>query len=134
MNRRDFITFVGLGWIASSLPVLIAACSSQKPKGWQTVGTTEDLDKTGQLLAKNSPVGPVLVVGKSKSNNLIAVDPTCTHAGCTVQWKDDAKKFSCPCHASKFGTDGKVQTGPATEPLATYSVKIEKNSVLVMSR
>lgn len=134
MNRRDFITFVGLGWIASSLPVLIAACSSQKPKGWQTVGTTEDLDKTGQLLAKNSPVGPVLVVGKSKSNNLIAVDPTCTHAGCTVQWKDDAKKFSCPCHASNFGNDGKVQTGPATQPLATYSVKIEKNSVLVMSR
>ena len=133
MDRRDFITFVGLGWIASSLPVLIAACSSPKSKGWQTIGTTTDLDKTGQLLAKNSPVGPVLVVGTSKSNHLVAVNPTCTHAGCTVEWKDDAKRFSCPCHGSEFANDGKVQKGPAATPLATYAVKTEKNSVLVMS-
>ncbi|MEH2296390.1 QcrA and Rieske domain-containing protein [Nostoc sp.] len=135
MKRRDFINWVGLGWIASSLPVAIAACSSQTTtaasKDWQTVGTSADLDKTGQLLAKNSPVGPVLVIGTSKAANLTAVNPTCTHAGCTVAWQAKAKKFACPCHGSEFGADGKVQKGPATNPLKTYAAKIEGNSVVV---
>ncbi|MBW4616695.1 MAG: ubiquinol-cytochrome c reductase iron-sulfur subunit [Desmonostoc vinosum HA7617-LM4] len=138
MKRRDFIYWVGLGWLASSLPVAIAACSSQTtaPKssasgGWQTVGTSAELDQTGQLLAKNSPVGPVLVVGKSTDTNLTAVNPTCTHAGCTVAWQAQAKKFSCPCHGSEYGIDGKVQRGPATTALKTYAAKIERNSVVV---
>jgi len=141
MKRRDFINWVGLGLIASSLPVAMpaagytyAACSSQTTpvsKNWETVGTSAELDKTGQLLAKNSPAGPVLVVGTSKAANLTAVNPTCTHAGCTVEWKAETKKFVCPCHDSEFGIDGKVQKGPATEVLKTYAVKIEVNSVLV---
>ncbi len=134
MKRRDFINWVGLGWIASSLPVAIAACSPQTTAAsgdWQTVGTSAELDKTGQLLAKDSPVGPVLVVGTSKAPNLTAVNPTCTHAGCTVAWKAGAKKFACPCHGSEFAADGKVQKGPATEALKTYAAKIEGNSVLV---
>ncbi|MDZ8089583.1 MAG: ubiquinol-cytochrome c reductase iron-sulfur subunit [Nostoc sp. DedQUE12b] len=133
MKRRDFINWVGLGWIAASLPVAIAACSSQTTpvsKDWQTVGTSAELDKTGQLLVKDSPAGTVLVVGTSKAG-ITAVDPTCTHAGCTVAWKADAKKFACPCHGSEYGADGKVQKGPATDPLKTYAAKIEGNSVVV---
>lgn len=82
MKRRDFINWVGLGWLASSLPVALAACSSQttSPKSsasrdWQTVGTSQELDKTGQLLVKNSPIGPVLVVGTSKTENLMQLTP-----------------------------------------------------------
>jgi cytochrome b6-f complex iron-sulfur subunit len=132
MNRRNFLTFVGVGWIASSLPIAIAACAAGKTsQSWQTIGKVKELDKTGQLLAKNSPVGAVLVVGKSNSSNLIAVDPTCTHKGCTVEWKGDAKKFECPCHGAEFGADGKVLKGPANDPLKTYSAKIDGNSVLV---
>jgi cytochrome b6-f complex iron-sulfur subunit len=135
MKRRDFINWVGLGLIASSLPVAIAACSSGTKTStsgdWQTIGTSAELDKTGQLLAKDSPAGPVLVVGTSKAESLKAVNPTCTHAGCTVGWKADAKKFVCPCHGSEYGIDGKVQKGPAKEALKTYAAKIEGNSVVV---
>ncbi len=138
MNRRNFITWVGVGWVASSLPIAIAACSSQKtsnpsaaPRDWQTVGKLEELDKSGQLFVENPPIERVLVVGTSKTSNLIAVNPTCTHAGCIVTWKADAKKFACPCHGSEYGIDGKVQKGPATKPLATYTARIEGDSVQV---
>jgi cytochrome b6-f complex iron-sulfur subunit len=138
MKRRDFINWVGLGWIASSLPVAIAACSSQTNAptspisgDWQKVGTSAELDQTGQLLAKNSPVGTVLVVGTSKTANLIAVDPTCTHKGCAVAWQAQGKKFVCPCHDAEYAVDGKVQKGPAEKPLKTYAAKIEGNSVVV---
>jgi cytochrome b6-f complex iron-sulfur subunit len=131
MNRRDFMTFVGVGWVASSLPITIAACASQKnSQGWHTVGTVGDLDQTGQLLVTNSPVGPVLVIGTSKTN-VVAVNPTCTHKGCTVEWKGDGKKLQCPCHGSEFESDGKVLKGPAKKSLQTYAAKIDGNSVVV---
>jgi cytochrome b6-f complex iron-sulfur subunit len=132
MKRRDFINWVGLGLIASSLPVAIAACSSAQTAStdWQAVGSVTDLDKSGQLLNENSPIGPVLVVGTSKEN-LVAVNPTCSHKGCTVGWKAEAKKFVCPCHGAEYGIDGTVQKEPATKPLKTYAAKIEGSSVVV---
>jgi cytochrome b6-f complex iron-sulfur subunit len=143
MKRREFINWVGLGCLASSLPVAIAACSPESStsatsgsnaatKGWQKVGTVAQLDKTGQLLAENSPIGAVLVVGTSKAaKNLIAVNPTCTHQGCTIEWKAKQSKFVCPCHGAEFARDGKVKQSPAKKPLKTYQAKIEAGSVFV---
>ncbi|MEI6446154.1 MAG: ubiquinol-cytochrome c reductase iron-sulfur subunit [Nostocales cyanobacterium ELA583] len=139
MKRRDFINWVGLGCLASSLPVAIAACSPETStsanaatKGWQKVGTVAQLDKTGQLLVENSPIGAVLVVGTSKAaKNLIAVNPSCTHQGCTIAWKAKDSKFVCPCHGAEFAKDGKVKQSPAKKPLKTYQAKIEGSSVLV---
>ncbi len=138
MNRRDFLSLVGVGCIATSLPVAIAACSPDNKSSttntsgdWRKVGSVTDLDSKGQLLAKNSPIGPVLVVGKSQDSNLTAVNPKCTHAGCTVGWESDSKKFLCPCHGSEFGIDGKVTKGPASKPIPSYLVKVEGDAVLV---
>ncbi|MEA5619578.1 ubiquinol-cytochrome c reductase iron-sulfur subunit [Cronbergia sp. UHCC 0137] len=139
MKRRDFINWVGLGLVASSLPIAIAACSSEtdisasaRSQEWKKVGTVADLDKTGQLLAENSPVGAVLVVGTSKNAaSLIAVNPTCTHKGCTVAWQAKTNNFICPCHDAAFAADGKVQKKPAEKSLRTYLAKIEGNDVLV---
>lgn len=133
MKRRDFINWVGLGGIASSLPIAIAACSPEQTTSsdWQTVGTVAELDKTGQLLNENSPIGPVLVVGTSNTGNLTAVNPTCSHKGCTVAWQAQSQKFVCPCHGAEYGVDGKVQKEPATQSLKTYAAKIEGSSVVV---
>lgn len=138
MDRRAFLNWVGVGWLASSLPLAIAACSptsQAKPNksqgGFKSVGTVAQLSKTNQLLNKNSPVGTVLVVRTSPTSNVSAVNPTCTHAGCAVNWAAKSQKFVCPCHGSEFGIDGKVLKGPASKPLKTYKAKIEGDSVLV---
>ncbi|MEA5577036.1 ubiquinol-cytochrome c reductase iron-sulfur subunit [Anabaena sp. UHCC 0451] len=145
MKRREFFNWVGLGLLASSLPVAIAACSSDTTttttasspaqaatKDWQKVGTVAELDKTGQLLVQDSPIGAVLVVGTSKAaKDVIAVNPTCTHQGCTVAWKANKNHFVCPCHDAEYSGDGKVQKSPAEKPLKTYLAKIESDSVFV---
>jgi cytochrome b6-f complex iron-sulfur subunit len=143
MKRREFISWMGIGSIASSLPVAIAACSQKKTEsnlpasslradGFQPVGTVAELDKTGQILNKKLSKSPVLVIREpANANQLIAVNPTCTHAGCTVTWEAGEKAFVCPCHDSQFASDGQVRQGPAAKPLAKYAVKLEGNDILV---
>lgn len=153
MKRRDFVNWVGVGLIASFLPVAIAACtkdeegeSQEKPStkndrgtprsdGFESVGTLAQLDSSGgQLLDKEFVAGPVLVIrNPDDTKNLTAVNPTCPHQNCSVGWQTDNKIFLCPCHGSKFAVDGKVLEGPAKKPLSTYQVKVENNSILVKS-
>lgn len=154
MDRRTFLAWVGAGWVASSLPIAIAACSSDSAKsdnsnnkataanptanptaradGFQPVGTVADLDRKGQILNKRLASGPVLVIrNPDDTNSLAAVNPTCTHKGCTVAWKTNKKLFVCPCHDAEFAVDGKVVEGPAKKPLPIYQAKIEGDAVLV---
>lgn len=71
-------------------------------------------------------MGAVLVLGTSKvAKDLIAVNSTCTHKGCTVAWRTNKNQFVCPCHDAEFASDGKVQEGPAEKPLKSYLAKIE---------
>jgi cytochrome b6-f complex iron-sulfur subunit len=151
MDRRTFLGWVGVGSLASSLPVAIAACFSTatqpqaqntdstkeqipiaRADGFGVVGTVAQLNQKGQILNKEFAPGPVLVIrNPTTTNQLVAVNPTCTHQGCTVDWKAQSRQLACPCHGSKFALDGKVLNGPANRPLKTYQVKIEGDAVLV---
>lgn len=150
MDRREFLTWMGVGGIATYLPVALAACSpkdrnsessskkSESPSnsvsadGFKSVGKVADLDKNGQILNKEFPGGAVLVVRNPDAQGAIAaVNPSCPHAGCNVAWKAEQKQFVCPCHDSKFAIDGKVVQGPAKKPLPIYEAKLEGDSIFV---
>jgi Rieske Fe-S protein len=51
----------------------------------------------------------------------LILNSRCTHLGCTVNWKPEAKAFLCPCHDAKFDENGKVLGGPPPRPLDRYS-------------
>jgi cytochrome b6-f complex iron-sulfur subunit len=54
-------------------------------------------------------------------DDVLAVDLTCTHLGCTVRATEQG--FSCPCHGSRFGRGGDVVRGPAPRPLRRLAVE-----------
>jgi nitrite reductase/ring-hydroxylating ferredoxin subunit len=55
-----------------------------------------------------------------------AISATCTHMGCVVHFNDAERSWDCPCHGSRFGTDGTVLEGPANKPLERREIPSEK--------
>jgi Rieske Fe-S protein len=62
--------------------------------------------------------GERLAVYRDESGNLTAVSPVCTHLGCHVKFNAVEKTWDCPCHGSRFASDGEVLNGPAVRGLA----------------
>ncbi|GAB4073629.1 FAD-dependent oxidoreductase [Barrientosiimonas marina] len=56
-------------------------------------------------------------VYKDSDNQLYAVDTTCKHLGCEVNWNSGDRTWDCPCHGSRYDVTGDVIEGPAKESL-----------------
>lgn len=61
--------------------------------------------------------GGRLAVFRDDDGSLHALSARCTHMGCLVDFNAAERAWECPCHGSRFDTDGKVVQGPATRPL-----------------
>ncbi|HKZ79262.1 MAG TPA: ubiquinol-cytochrome c reductase iron-sulfur subunit [Pyrinomonadaceae bacterium] len=74
-----------------------------------------------------------------QKNTFHCISAACTHLGCTVKMQrvnqpkkvvvrgreiDDQVEFACPCHGSKYYSDGTNYTGPAPRPLAHYKLEL----------
>src|SRR5438477_10350093 len=63
-----------------------------------------------------------------------AVSAVCTHLGCVTQWKPDAEMIACPCHGSKFKSDGTKVEGPAPRPLPHFAISLTSDGELLVDK
>lgn len=89
--------------------------------------SASDLKNTAELPAGE---GDIISSGVNKiavyrnyDNSLNAFSAVCPHLGCIVQWNKDEKSFDCPCHGSRFATDGTVINGPSKTDLQKINIK-----------
>jgi Rieske Fe-S protein len=61
--------------------------------------------------------GERLAVYRDEAGHPHALSARCTHLGCLVAFNAAECAWECPCHGSRFDTDGKVVQGPAVRPL-----------------
>ena len=81
-------------------------------------GTPEELPpNSGKVMNIH---GKKAAVYKDKNGKITKLSAICTHLGCVIQFNDSEKTWDCPCHGSRFATDGHVLNGPAQKPLPPF--------------
>ncbi len=63
-----------------------------------------------------------LAVYKDEGGKLHCLSAICPHLGGVVRWNAEAKSWDCPCHGSRFDTEGTVLNGPSPCGLANESL------------
>ena len=61
--------------------------------------------------------GEKVAVYRAPDNTVTVLSPVCPHMKCAVHWNAADLTWDCPCHGSRFATDGSVIEGPAWGPL-----------------
>lgn len=65
-----------------------------------------------------------------KPGQIAVLSAVCTHLGCTVMHLTDDQTFKCPCHGSRFQTDGRVAHGPAPKSLSWFYLDLSRDGYL----
>ena len=95
----------------------------------------------GSTIARESEVAPGSAVtfkdgGKDAvlvhldDGQFVAYSAICTHAGCTVAYRDS--ELACPCHGSVFdpANGAEVVSGPAETPLPEIPIEVRDGQVV----
>jgi glycine/D-amino acid oxidase-like deaminating enzyme/nitrite reductase/ring-hydroxylating ferredoxin subunit len=71
--------------------------------------------------------GKMVAAYRTPTGELRACSAVCTHLGCHVQWNDAEASWDCPCHGSRFDTQGAVLNGPAVKALKRVQLEEEED-------
>jgi len=59
-----------------------------------------------------------------ETDKVYAIFGKCTHLGCTPKWFSEDRQFKCPCHGSKYYSNGVNFAGPAPRPMDRYGISV----------
>jgi glycine/D-amino acid oxidase-like deaminating enzyme/nitrite reductase/ring-hydroxylating ferredoxin subunit len=85
------------------------------------VGSVDEI-RPGQGALVRQGLGKFAVF-RDEQGAFHALSSVCTHLGCIVHWNSLEGTWDCPCHGSRFGTDGRVLNGPALTALEPRELK-----------
>lgn len=73
---------------------------------------------------------PVLVLRK-RSGDFKALEATCTHLDCTIQFESETERVWCACHNGFYDVEGRNISGPPPRPLGRLDVFVKNDKVFV---
>jgi len=133
-SRRSFLAWLsGVGLLGSLAVSLLSNLLFLKPRTTYgqpnrfNIGRPEDFPPGVRMAIDTKRICVV-----RDGNKLAVISTTCTHLGCIVAPSDTG--FSCPCHGSRYDTDGNVTGGPAPKPLPWYQVTLTPNGELEVDK
>lgn len=151
ISRRTFLERVvfilgGLVSMAVGLPLagfVLKPIFRALPPVWRPVGDVDSF-QIGETVAVTYLQAPSLpwagVTGKTAAwlrresgDQFTAFSLSCTHLGCPVRWRPEAKLFMCPCHGGVYYQDGSVAAGPPPHPLPRYPVRVKDGQVEILA-
>jgi len=141
LSRRDFIKVTtgivgGLIGAAVGLPaiayMLDPAFKAGGKDGWIGIGKVADMQvgvpypfsftrvQVNGWERTSTSHGGYAIRKSEDPKDILILNSRCTHLGCTVNWKEEAQAFVCPCHDAKFSKEGVVLGGPPPRPLDRF--------------
>ncbi len=131
-SRRDFLklattALLSLGGLLGGAAVyrFMGFQSGEAPQTEFDLGPASDFPPGSKWVASQIPA-----VIRHSSDGFIALSLVCTHLGCTVE--EAPGGFQCPCHGSRYDTQGSVTRGPAAKPLRALRVEVTTPGHLVV--
>jgi cytochrome b6-f complex iron-sulfur subunit len=135
-SRRDFLNDVAAGALGiAGLGAMVVTYRFLSPNALFEPSTT--------FRAGNPDLYPVNSVTFNQDQQVYivrtqegfyAVSAVCTHLGCITQWKPDANMIACPCHGSKFKSDGTKVEGPAPRSLPHFGITLTPDGELLVDK
>ena len=132
LSRRDILKLARAGFLYLSGALAFGGLlrfldyePNPAPKTEFDLGPASNYPLNSRTLLSDPPA--VLLHTESGFSALSLV---CTHLGCTVEDKGDG--FICPCHGSRFDSNGDVTHRPADKPLRSLRVEVTDNAHLML--
>jgi Rieske Fe-S protein len=138
-RRRVIEYFLGGGAIATLASFLYPVLRYVLPPPVADLGVNEVVaGKVGGLKPNSGAIfqfgsTPGLLILTSEGTYQ-ALSATCTHLGCTVQYRGDLRQVWCPCHNGIYGIDGRNISGPPPKPLEAYDVHVRGDEIVVTTK
>lgn len=133
MNRKEFLSQV----LCTSGAVitgtyLITSCEQNDEQPSINGEITVDLNNNPELQSEGGYIYKKdIIIVNTGNNNFIALSKICTHQQCTVEYNESKEEVTCPCHGSAFNQKGEVLDGPASDPLKSFDVTKQDNTLTI---
>lgn len=139
VTRRNFVKLMTAGWAllaATAGGTSVAALRSfipntlKEPSKKFKIGFPEDF-KPG---VDDSLVKDFGVFVVRESNNMYALQASCSHLGCTPKWLPGQEVFDCACHGGKFAKNGMTIAGPPPRALDRVKITLAPDGQVMLDK
>jgi cytochrome b6-f complex iron-sulfur subunit len=138
MERKEFLSLVGLGTASVFAAVCLGGCAKSSSGGTAPTNVDFTLDLTLPANAALVTAGGYIysggiIIAKTTAGSYLAVSQSCTHEGVSVQYQAANQRFYCPGHGATYSVTGAVTGGPAPSALKEYNTALTGNMLRIYS-
>lgn len=116
--------------VGTSTPAASADASREAATGTGGSAIAQESDVAPGSAVKFKDGGKDAVLVHLDGGEFVAYSAVCTHAGCTVAYRDS--QLACPCHGSIFdpANGAEVVSGPAQTPLPEIPIEVQDGRIV----
>jgi cytochrome b6-f complex iron-sulfur subunit len=130
-TRRAFVAFSVVGFLTANFLMFLRFFFPRtifEPKTRFSVGPPTDFGLGVDTRFQKSR--RIWVV--RTTDRMFVIFASCTHLGCTPDWKEAEQKFKCPCHGSGYDPEGVNYEGPAPRPMDRARVEMSPEGEIIV--